>query len=92
MKKRERAMFVYNSSYNQKPKLRESEFFKKQKAKKKKIKKLGLKFLSPVIVPKLRSESRVWSYKWFPRIWQRTSQNLIRKEQNWAEIVLEIEI
>jgi hypothetical protein len=59
MKKRERAMFVYNSSYNnQKPKLRESEFFKKQKAKKK-IKKLGLKFLSPVIVPKLRSESRV---------------------------------
>jgi hypothetical protein len=52
-------MFVYNSSYNQKPKLRESEFFKKQKAKKKKIKKLGLKFLSPVIVPKLRSESRV---------------------------------
>jgi hypothetical protein len=35
---------------------RESEFFKKQK---KKIKKLGLKFLSPVIVPKLRSESRV---------------------------------
>jgi hypothetical protein len=43
-------------------------------------------------VPKLRSESRVWSYKWFPRIWQRTSQNLIRKEQNWAEIVLEIEI
>lgn len=37
---------------------RESEFFKKQKAKKK-IKKLGLKFLSPVIVPKLRSESRV---------------------------------
>jgi hypothetical protein len=62
-----------------------------QKAKKK-IKKLGLKFLSPVIVPKLRSESRVWSYKWFPRIWQRTSQNLIRKEQNWAEIVLEIEI
>lgn len=86
---KERAMFVYNSSYNQKPKLRESEFFKKQK---KKIKKLGLKFLSPVIVPKLRSESRVWSYKWFPRIWQRTSQNLIRKEQNWAEIVLEIEI
>jgi hypothetical protein len=52
-------LFTIQSSYNQKPKLRgESEFFKKQKAKKK-IKKLGLKFLSPVIVPKLRSESRV---------------------------------
>lgn len=34
-RERERAMFVYNSSYNQKPKLRESEFFKKQKKKSK---------------------------------------------------------
>jgi hypothetical protein len=59
MKKRERAMFVYNSSYNQKPKLREKVNSSKSKKQKKKIKKLGLKFLSPVIVPKLRSESRV---------------------------------
>lgn len=51
-----RAMFY--SSYNQKPKLRESEFFKK--------KKLGLKFLSPV-VSKLRSEQSV-KLQMVPRI------------------------
>jgi hypothetical protein len=47
MKKRERAMFVYTIQATIKNR------------KKKSKKKLGLKFLSPVIVPKLRSESRV---------------------------------
>lgn len=46
-KERERAMFVYNSSYNQKPKLRESEFFKKQK-------KIRTKILIPSYCAKIK--------------------------------------
>jgi hypothetical protein len=40
-------MFVYNSSYNQKPKLRESEFFKKQK-------KIRTKILIPSYCAKIK--------------------------------------
>lgn len=46
-------MFVYNSSYNQKPKLRESEFFKKQKAKKKN-QKIRTKILIPSYCAKIK--------------------------------------
>lgn len=46
-RERERAMFVYNSSYNQKPKLRESEFFKKQK-------KIRTKILIPSYCAKIK--------------------------------------
>jgi hypothetical protein len=44
-------MFVYNSSYNQKPKLRESEFFKKQKKKNQKIR---TKILIPSYCAKIK--------------------------------------
>lgn len=43
-------MFVYNSSYNQKPKLRESEFFKKQK----KNQKIRTKILIPSYCAKIK--------------------------------------
>jgi len=45
-------MFVYNSSYNQKPKLRESEFYKKQK--KKKNQKIRTKILIPSYCAKIK--------------------------------------
>jgi hypothetical protein len=89
MKKRERAMFVYNSSYNQKPKLRESEFFKKQK----KNQKIRTKILIPSYCAKIKvREQSVKLQMVPPNMTTNESQNLIRKEQNWAEIVLEIEI
>ena len=44
-------MFVYNSSYNQKPKLRESEFYKKQKKKNQKIR---TKILIPSYCAKIK--------------------------------------
>jgi len=78
-----RAMFVYNSSYNQKP-----------NSSKKKIKILGLKFLFPVNVSKLRSESRsVWSYKWSPEnITMRHTKSNPERAELKLQNVLEIEI
>jgi len=77
-------MFVYNSSYNQKPKLRgESEFFKKQKKKNQKIR---TKILIPSYCAKIKvREQSVKLQMVPPNMTTNESQNLIRKEQNWAE-------
>lgn len=85
-------MFVYNSSYNQKPKLRESEFFKKQKAKKKN-QKIRTKILIPSYCAKIKVREQSVKLQMVPpnMTTNESKSNPERAELGWI-IVLEIEI
>jgi hypothetical protein len=79
-------MFVYNSSYNQKPKLRESEFFKKQK-------KIRTKILIPSYCAKIKVREQSVKLQMVPpnMTTNESKSNPERAELGWI-IVLEIEI
>lgn len=83
-------MFVYNSSYNQKPKLRESEFFKKQKKKNQKIR---TKILIPSYCAKIKVREQSVKLQMVPpnMTTNESKSNPERAELGWI-IVLEIEI